>query len=147
VGAGHRHQDPPDGRRVLLPGRACGDCGTVTCAEAPPGFHPGSVSYRPALNGAAVLLSCSGNVPAGRPARLIGMLTGQDVSSGWVDKAVASHHPPPRWTPRRLARSRGTRPQSREATFHSVIARLSMSFFRYEYTNALKSSRPAGKAK
>ena len=73
---------------VLLPGLACGDCGTVTYA-VPPGFHPGSVSYEPALNAAAVLLSCFGNVPAERPARLIGMLTGQDVSSGWVDKAVA----------------------------------------------------------
>jgi transposase len=74
---------------VLIPGLACGDCGTVTYAAAPPGFHPGSVSYGPVLNGAAVLLSCFGNVPAGRPARLIGMLTGQEVSSGWVDKAVA----------------------------------------------------------
>ena len=74
---------------VLLPGLACGDCGTVTYAAAPPGFHPGSVSYGPVLNGAAVLLSCFGNVPAERSARLIGMLTGQDVSSGWVDKAVA----------------------------------------------------------
>jgi transposase len=36
-----------------------------------------------------VLLSCFGNVPAERSARLIGMLTGQDVSAGWVDKAVA----------------------------------------------------------
>ena len=74
---------------VLLPGLACGDCGTVTYAAAPPGFHQGSVSYGPVLNGAAVLLSCFGNVPAERSARLIGMLTGQDVSSGWVDKAVA----------------------------------------------------------
>jgi hypothetical protein len=37
------------------------------------------------LNGAAVLLSCFGNLPAERSARL----TGQEVSSGWVDKAVA----------------------------------------------------------
>ncbi len=74
---------------VLLPGLSCGDCGTVTYASAPPGFHPGSVSYGPVLNGAAVLLSCFGNVPAERSARLIGMLTGQEVSSGWVDKAVA----------------------------------------------------------
>jgi transposase len=74
---------------VLLPGLACADCGTVTYAAAPPGFHPGSVSYGPVLNGAAVLLSCFGNVPAERSAWLIGMLTGQDVSSGWVDKAVA----------------------------------------------------------
>jgi Transposase IS66 family len=74
---------------VLLPGLACGDCGTVTYAAPPPGFHPGSVSYGPVLNGAAVLLSCFGNVPAERSARLIGMLTGQDVSPGWIDKAVA----------------------------------------------------------
>jgi len=74
---------------VLLPGLACGDCGTVTWADAPPGFHQGCVAYGPVLNGAAVLLSCSGNVPAERSARLIGMLTGQDVSAGWVGKAVA----------------------------------------------------------
>jgi hypothetical protein len=74
---------------VLLPGLSCGDCGTVTYAAAPPGYHQGCVSYGPVLNAAAVLLSCFGNVPAERSARLIGMLTGQDVSSGWVDKAVA----------------------------------------------------------
>jgi hypothetical protein len=73
----------------LLPGLACGGCGTVTHAAAPPGFHAGAVSYGPVLNAAAVLLSCYGNVPAERSARLIGMLTGQDVSPGWVDKAVA----------------------------------------------------------
>jgi Transposase IS66 family len=74
---------------ILLPGLACAGCGTVTWAEPPPGFRQGCVSYGPVLNGAAVLLSCSGNVPAERSARLIGMLTGQDVSAGWVDKAVA----------------------------------------------------------
>jgi len=36
-----------------------------------------------------VLLSCYGNVPAERAAQLIGMLTGENVSAGWVDKAVA----------------------------------------------------------
>jgi hypothetical protein len=74
---------------VLLPGLACGDCGTVTHAPPPPGFHAGSVAYGPVLNAAAVLLSCCGNVPAERSAQLIGMLTGEDVSAGWVDKAVA----------------------------------------------------------
>jgi hypothetical protein len=74
---------------VLLPGLACGGCGTVTHAAPPPGFHPGSVAYGPVLNAAAVLLSCHGNVPAERAAQLIGMLTGQDVSAGWADKAVA----------------------------------------------------------
>jgi hypothetical protein len=74
---------------ILLPGLACSGCGAVTHAAPPPGFHAGSVSYGPVLNAAAVLLSCYGNVPAERSARLIGMLTGQDVSAGWVDKAVA----------------------------------------------------------
>jgi transposase len=74
---------------VLLPGLACGDCGAVTHAPAPPGFHQGSVAYGPVLSAAAVLLSCYGNVPAERSAQLIGMLTGEDVSAGWVDKAVA----------------------------------------------------------
>jgi hypothetical protein len=74
---------------VLLPGLACGGCGTVTYAAAPPGFHAGSVAYGPVLNAAAVLLSAYGNVPAERSAQLIGMLTGEDVSAGWIDKAVA----------------------------------------------------------
>ncbi|MGH3273231.1 MAG: IS66 family transposase [Streptosporangiaceae bacterium] len=74
---------------VLLPGLACGDCGMVTYAAAPPGFHQGSVAYGPVLNAAAVLLSCYGNVPSERSAQLIGMLTGEDVSAGWIDKAVA----------------------------------------------------------
>lgn len=67
---------------VLLPGLACGDCGTVTHAPPPPGFHAGPVAYGPVLNAAAVLLSCCGNVPAERSAQLIGMLTGEDVSAG-----------------------------------------------------------------
>jgi transposase len=74
---------------LLLPGLACRGCGTVTHAAPPPGFHAGSVAYGPVLNAAAVLLSCHGNVPSERAAQLIGMLTGEDVCAGWVDKAVA----------------------------------------------------------
>ena len=73
----------------LLPGLACGGCGTVTFASPPPGLHAGAVCYGPVLNAAAVLLSCYGNVPAERSAQLIGMLLGTEVSAGWVDKAVA----------------------------------------------------------
>jgi transposase len=73
----------------LLPGLSCPGCGTVTFAAPPPGLHAGAVCYGPVLNAAAVLLSCYGNVPAERSAQLIGMLTGEDVSAGWVDKAVA----------------------------------------------------------
>jgi hypothetical protein len=73
----------------LLPGLACGGCGTVTFAAPPPGLHAGAVCYGPVLNAAAVLLSCYGNVPAERSAQLIGMLAGEDVCAGWVDKAVA----------------------------------------------------------
>jgi hypothetical protein len=35
-------------------------------AQAPPGFHAGSVAYGPVLNVAAVFLSCHRNVPADR---------------------------------------------------------------------------------
>ena len=47
------------------------------------------MSYGPALNAAAVLLSCYGNVPPERAAQVIGMLLGIEVSAGWVDKAAA----------------------------------------------------------
>jgi Transposase IS66 family len=72
-----------------LPGLSCPCCGAVTFAEPPAGAHQGSVSYGPALNAAAVLLSCYGNVPAERAAQVIGMLLGVQVSAGWVDKAGA----------------------------------------------------------
>jgi hypothetical protein len=73
----------------LLPGVPCPCCGAVTFADPPPGLHAGAVSYGPALNAAAVLLSCYGNVPAERASQLIGMLLGTEVSAGWVDKAAA----------------------------------------------------------
>ena len=72
-----------------LPGLACGCCGTVTFAGPPAGAHPGAVSYGPALNAAAVLLTSYGNVPPERAAQVIGMLLGIGVSAGWVDKAAA----------------------------------------------------------
>ena len=72
-----------------LPGLLCPCCGTVTFAEPPAGAHAGSVSYGPALNAAAVLLCCYGNVPPERAAQVIGMLLGIEVSAGWVDKAAA----------------------------------------------------------
>jgi hypothetical protein len=56
---------------------------------APAGAHQGSVSYGPALNAAAVLLSCHGNVPPERAAQVIAMLLGVPVSTGFVDKAAA----------------------------------------------------------
>jgi hypothetical protein len=70
-----------------LPGRSCPCCGTVTFAAPPPGAYAGSVSYGPALNAAAVLLSAYGNVPSERAAAVIGMLFSVPVSAGWVDKA------------------------------------------------------------
>jgi hypothetical protein len=72
-----------------LPGLSCPCCGTVTFAGPPAGAHQGSVSYGPALNAAAVLLACYGNVPAERAAQVIGMLLGVPVSAGFVDKAAA----------------------------------------------------------
>jgi len=72
-----------------LPGLSCPCCRAVTFADPPPGVHQGSVSYGPALNAAAVLLSCYGNVPPERAAQVMGMLLGIEVSAGWVDKAAA----------------------------------------------------------
>jgi transposase len=72
-----------------LPGLECPCCGTATIAGPPPGVHAGSVSYGPALNGAAVVLTGYGNVPPGRAAHVMDMLLGVPVSAGWVDKASA----------------------------------------------------------
>ena len=61
--------------------------GRSRCAE-PPGVHAGSVSYGPALNAAAVVLTSYGNVPPERAAQVMGMLLGVPASAGWVDKAA-----------------------------------------------------------
>ncbi len=73
----------------LLPSLACPCCGKFTTASAPPGAHPGTISYGPGVNTAAVLLSGYGNVPAERTAHLIGMLLGVPVSAGFADRASA----------------------------------------------------------
>jgi Transposase IS66 family/Family of unknown function (DUF6444) len=73
----------------LLPSLLCPCCGKLTTADAPPGAHPGTISYGAGINGAAVLLSGYGNVPSERAARLIGMLLGTGVSPGFVDRASA----------------------------------------------------------
>ena len=67
----------------LLPLLTCPCCGKVNAAAAPPGAYPGSISYGPGINTAAVLLSSYGNVPAGRTANLLGV----PVSAGFVDPA------------------------------------------------------------
>ena len=72
-----------------LPGLVCPCCGTAAVAAPPSGAHPGSVSYGPALNAAAVVLTSYGNVPPGRAAHVVDMLLGVPVSAGWVDKAGA----------------------------------------------------------
>lgn len=72
----------------LLPRRACG-CGTTTTAAPPSGALVNGISYGPVLNTAAVALTAFGNVPTERAAHLVGMLTGQNVSPGFVDKANA----------------------------------------------------------
>jgi transposase len=71
----------------LLPALACPCCGQVTVADAPLGLHRGTISYGPAVNTTAVLLSGYGNVPAERAAHLIRMLLGMPVSPGFIDKA------------------------------------------------------------
>lgn len=71
----------------LLPLLACPCCGKVNAARGPGQSYPGSVSYGPGINTAAVLLSSYGNVPSERTANLIGMLFGMPVSAGFVDLA------------------------------------------------------------
>jgi transposase len=71
----------------VLPLLACPCCGKINAAQAPPWAHPGSVSYGPGINTAAVLLTSYGNVPAERAANLIGLLLGVPVSAGFVDRA------------------------------------------------------------
>jgi hypothetical protein len=72
----------------LLPRRACG-CGTTTTASPPSSGPINGIYYGPVLNTMAVALTAFGNVPTERSAHLVGMLTGQDVSAGFVDKANA----------------------------------------------------------
>ena len=72
-----------------LPGLQCPCCGTATIAAPPSGAYAGSVSYGPALNAAAVVLTSYGNVPPERAAHVMDMLLGVPVSAGWVDKAGA----------------------------------------------------------
>ena len=71
-----------------LPRRRCGCCGKPTTAGVPFG-QPGTVSYGPNLNAAAVLLSSQGNVPVERTAALMEALLGVPVSAGFVARAVA----------------------------------------------------------
>jgi transposase len=71
----------------LLPLLTCPCCGKVNAACPPAGAWPGSISYGPGINTAAVLLPSYGNVPAERTANLIGMLFGVPVSAGFVDLA------------------------------------------------------------
>ena len=73
----------------VLPGLQCPCCGTAVIAAPPSGAHAGSVSYGPALNAAAVVLTSYGNVPPERAAHVVDMLLGVPVSAGWVDKAGA----------------------------------------------------------
>ena len=71
-----------------LPGLQCPCCGTVTFAEPPPGAHAGSVSYGPALNAAAVVLTAYGNVPPERAAQVMAMLLGcRSRRAGWTRPA------------------------------------------------------------
>lgn len=72
----------------LLPTRICGNCGTSTTA-APPWGQARTVSYGPTVNAAATLLSSEGNVPIERTARLMEMLLGTPVSTGFVARAMA----------------------------------------------------------
>jgi hypothetical protein len=77
------------GTEWALPGLLCPCCGTAAIAAPPPGAHAGPVSYGPALNAAAVVLTSYGNVPPERAGHVVDMLLGVRVSARWVDKADA----------------------------------------------------------
>lgn len=66
--------------------RACG-CGHVSTALAPAGVD-GPLVYGPNLRAVAVYLVVFQHVPVERAARLIGDLTGAQVSTGWVSAQV-----------------------------------------------------------
>ncbi len=72
----------------LLPRRRCA-CTITTTACPPDGGIVNSVSFGPVLNTAAVALTAFGNVPTERASHLIGILYGQNVSAGFVDRANA----------------------------------------------------------
>jgi molybdopterin-guanine dinucleotide biosynthesis protein len=72
----------------LLPRRRC-TCTAVTTARPPTGGPVNGIGFGPVLNTAAVALTAFGNVPTERAAHLVGMLTGQEVSAGFVDRANA----------------------------------------------------------
>ena len=69
-----------------LPQRRCTCCGKTTTA-VPPGGLVNGIWFGPVLNTAAVALTSFGNVPTERAATLVGMLFGQSVSAGFVDRA------------------------------------------------------------
>jgi hypothetical protein len=71
-----------------LPRRECA-CATITTACPPGGGPVNGICYGPVLNTAAIALTAFGNVPTERTAQLVGMLTGQGVSAGFVDRANA----------------------------------------------------------
>jgi hypothetical protein len=70
----------------LLPRRRCA-CTTTTVARPPDGGIVNGISFGPVLNAAAVALTAFGNVPTERAADLVGILYGQSVSAGFVDRA------------------------------------------------------------
>jgi hypothetical protein len=72
----------------LLPRRRC-TCTAITTARPPMGGPVNGIWFGPVLNTAAVALTAFGNVPTERAAHLVGMLTGQQVSAGFVDRANA----------------------------------------------------------
>jgi hypothetical protein len=71
----------------LLPRRRCACCGKITTAALPWGA-PGTVTYGPNINAAAILLASEGNVPVERTALLMAALLGAPVSTGFVARAL-----------------------------------------------------------
>lgn len=68
-------------------------CGTVTCAEAPPGIS-GPACYGPNLRAFVTLLAAKGQINTERTAKLIAALLDIEVSTGFVDRCLTRLHAP-----------------------------------------------------
>ena len=74
---------PPTVTEYQVQARECGRCGTVTAGE-PPARITGRAQYGPQVHAQAANLASAHHIPVARAARLMGDLTGVNVSAGFL---------------------------------------------------------------
>src|SRR5713226_6744769 len=74
---------PPTVTEYQVQARECGRCGTVTAGE-PPARITGRAQYGPQVHAQAANLASAHHIPVARAARLMGDLTGVNVSAGFM---------------------------------------------------------------